>query len=629
MHRNIMKLLAIVSLSCVLAKLSLPASQAQAAVQDKSETKTETITIPASFFDDFGLQVVEAFKKPFEEEVRKLEGPLELPKWISWLNNGHKTADGRAAYFGIKKVSENALEMRFAVAIRVLAETDWFFDKHKEGAVQTQQVYALRVEFREASGRPKLEATFSTLKQVNDPPERKATQEQAKELSDKLEAAVLKQAKPHVEELQRRLDELSDALPYGMAAINLTINNPNDSVIRDIRSMEDGCEVQTTQQWDNYAKAGIIRIITTLPAFGNRKFLQFRFDKSVRNYVCGMPTRGNVSLTVKYEKERPDEKSVAAAKPYPVDEARKIALRWAPIHHQDVDISDANNGKDSLKGRADYITAINFDGDWDTSNNWANIANTKFKPNAVVYYSVVGSTTHWYILYMMYHPRDWADWPDKAMRDADSHSNDAEGVLLVVRRPSADNPNGDGTLEGAVTVFHSRFCTYLPQGSPLRAGQRPVDGKLKTTKLDGIQRPVTAQQCRGHGLQAEGTTKIIGDGIVYHPSLDKSEAPTSVSSKGVKYKLIDVFEADGLWDHRNDPKTFDKTGSFRGTKGEKGSANPPWKWNDASDGLAPGAIAFDPARLARYYFAFPQQESDDTEYEFNPYAEGAQLTLSP
>ena len=47
----------------------------------------------------------------------------------------------------------------------------------------------------------------------------------------------------------------------------------------------------------------------------------------------------------------------------------EIAFRWAPIHYQDVDTT----GDHSENGRADYLTAIDYDGDWDTSNNWDNL----------------------------------------------------------------------------------------------------------------------------------------------------------------------------------------------------------------------------------------------------------------
>ena len=45
-----------------------------------------------------------------------------------------------------------------------------------------------------------------------------------------------------------------------------------------------------------------------------------------------------------------------------------LALRWAPVHYQYV----CEQGKDGLKGKADYLTAVDYDGDWDMNNNWEN-----------------------------------------------------------------------------------------------------------------------------------------------------------------------------------------------------------------------------------------------------------------
>jgi len=49
----------------------------------------------------------------------------------------------------------------------------------------------------------------------------------------------------------------------------------------------------------------------------------------------------------------------------PADRAA-LALRWAPVHYQDVD----QTGSHALGGAADYITRYDFDGDLDARNNW-------------------------------------------------------------------------------------------------------------------------------------------------------------------------------------------------------------------------------------------------------------------
>src|SRR5262245_25780440 len=51
-----------------------------------------------------------------------------------------------------------------------------------------------------------------------------------------------------------------------------------------------------------------------------------------------------------------------------------LALRWAPVHYQDVD----QTGSHALGGTADYITRIDFDGDWNARNNWDNAGKAGF-----------------------------------------------------------------------------------------------------------------------------------------------------------------------------------------------------------------------------------------------------------
>jgi hypothetical protein len=52
----------------------------------------------------------------------------------------------------------------------------------------------------------------------------------------------------------------------------------------------------------------------------------------------------------------------------------------------------------------DYITALDFDGDWVGNNNWENQPTGDL--SAYVYYSVIESETHWFIFYSLFHPRD-------------------------------------------------------------------------------------------------------------------------------------------------------------------------------------------------------------------------------
>src|SRR5688572_28634242 len=57
----------------------------------------------------------------------------------------------------------------------------------------------------------------------------------------------------------------------------------------------------------------------------------------------------------------------------PADRAA-LALRWAPVHYQDVDPT----GSHALGGASDFITRVDFDGDLNGRNNWDNAGNAAF-----------------------------------------------------------------------------------------------------------------------------------------------------------------------------------------------------------------------------------------------------------
>ncbi|WP_196427268.1 hypothetical protein [Paenibacillus woosongensis] len=280
-----------------------------------------------------------------------------------------------------------------------------------------------------------------------------------------------------------------------------------------------------------------------------------------------------------------------------------LAYRWAPVHIQDTDSSDYD---------ADYITAIDFDGDWDTSNNWENQSVDPGRLKGTAYYSIVETTTHWFILYAFYHPRDWTDFPFFGL---DEHENDLEGVLTVVRKDGTEY----GRLEAMVTVFHKDFYSFKPSDSTYTNGQETIDGAVRYLNYDGMNHPVTFQEAKGHGIKAwDGTSYANTDVIYYYPSRDVAGVPKGGNDRDVKYKLVDIFAPNGMWDHRFDPKTFSSWGAFNGNNGT-GGANAPWAWDDKDDGgqLKGGELATDPAKLISIYFG--NLGSFSREYVRNPY----------
>jgi len=269
---------------------------------------------------------------------------------------------------------------------------------------------------------------------------------------------------------------------------------------------------------------------------------------------------------------------------------QELAVRWAPIHYQDTDVT----GTYSLSGKSDYLCAVNFDNDWVATNNWNNVAN--YPANGHAYYSVVETSTHWFITYGFFHARDWTDNP--FLYYLDQHENDMEGLMVIIQKDGSTY----GTLQGMVTTVHSDFYSFIPSGSPLQANQETIDGTLSMESYNGEMHPVTAQEAKGHALKAWPYFAIDGDGIKYFPSATVSEQPSSADDRDVKYKLVDVFETGGLWDQRNNTQLFSSPGGgFLSSYGD-GNANAPWAWDDGNDTPAGGELATDPAHLTSAYF---------------------------
>jgi hypothetical protein len=182
-------------------------------------------------------------------------------------------------------------------------------------------------------------------------------------------------------------------------------------------------------------------------------------------------------------------------------------------------------------------------------------------------------------------------------------------------------------LKSAVTVAHTDFFSYVPSGSNWSANAENIDGTLQMASFNGVSHPVTAQEAKGHGLKARPHYDINGDGVVYYPSLTTAEVPSGPDDRQVLYKLVDIFEANGMWAQRNNTALFASFGSFAGDKtGGCGSgaigcstnaANAPWGWDDSNDGPGRGALATDPAGLVSNYFRVPEGVS--ATYTVNAY----------
>jgi hypothetical protein len=315
----------------------------------------------------------------------------------------------------------------------------------------------------------------------------------------------------------------------------------------------------------------------------------------------------------------------------------EVAARFAPIFYQAL----------GDRPRSDYITNFDFDGDWVGDNNWNNAVNETFPLKAFIYYSVAETSTHFFIHYAVFHPRDYkggevggallseliregakrgAKYDPTGLADEATlaHENDMEGALLVVKRQG--KKLDQARLVFVETLRHNTFPRY-------QTGE-PVPGASLVT-LEG-QRPLLYIEPKGHGIEAftNNPKQTSRKSFVRYMYGERADDPDKMNSvcrdleitpckSAVSYELVPLAT---LWAKaKGDANptygvTFDygevtistslegadtiekkvKLGmmgcAFRGDVGGVNMARPPWGWFDReSPDQSLGSWFFDPA----------------------------------
>ena len=269
------------------------------------------------------------------------------------------------------------------------------------------------------------------------------------------------------------------------------------------------------------------------------------------------------------------------------EEKLGLAMRFAPVFFQDIDDSNA---------KADYLTKFNFDGDYVGVNNWANLDNFTTVP-AHVYWSLSETTTHYFIGYYTFHPRDWLD--HVSVMGAGYHENDLEGVMLAVKKTSAG-----GQVVGMISEAHGDLNSYALPGTT--AGSTGLSTPLS---FQGGTHPRVFIEAKGHGVVACDAAKCstVNDRVVYVVASAPQSPNPDVDSwtQTVGYGLIsmDATTGDrGFWAMRDEicsNCTFGSWGKIRGINGKgTDNASGPWTWDDAEDGESDtGDFLCDPALM--------------------------------
>ncbi len=314
----------------------------------------------------------------------------------------------------------------------------------------------------------------------------------------------------------------------------------------------------------------------------------------------------------------------------------ELAYYWAPVWYQDVDNTFA---------RGDYITKFDYDGDLVGNNNWDNIHN--YPLNAYVYYSVVETSTHWFLGYYDFHPRDWSlvDWAD--LFGLFQHENDMEGLLIVISKRNEIASVADGDFLCMITQAHGFYFQYRDKNAEpskwVTDGHEDIDGDVEFSSFDGHPHPIAYVESKGHGVYGGGDTYFFneptrweqngfpgGDGVIYYPRV-VAEIPSGANDPDVSYALLDIAQ---LWDIRFGPfgngQTFAEFGVIDGNDYKEDGAEAPWHWDQQIninvyaldlDGDGPtfaGEIFYNPADFVDVHL--DGLGVFDHSYTYNPYA---------
>jgi hypothetical protein len=343
----------------------------------------------------------------------------------------------------------------------------------------------------------------------------------------------------------------------------------------------------------------------------------------------GRSARLTIEVDAGAPARRKQEQHDYAAEPRAPDPYRRIAEYWSPFLAQET----------WFQPKSDAPARFDFDGDWDGDNNWENL--DLGTSQAYVYYAAMETASHWFLIYNVFHPRDYSD---KCVVGT-CHENDNEGLILTVRKDGSEF----GKLEVMETLAHNNVYSFAID-SRFKRGAHNVDGGIE---LHDGSHPVVFIESGGHGIYGSRSSHAKydlasdrfanGTGMTFvYKGI--AERPRHANDRLVGYELLPIYHhwwvraaEDSGWKY----KTFDehyvyqpfgnrpagsgkKIGStFLGRKESSNKAKPFWGWHDTvtkrKSILNAGQWGLDPAYAVQKNLTFPPGEAPSLDYTYNPY----------
>jgi hypothetical protein len=346
---------------------------------------------------------------------------------------------------------------------------------------------------------------------------------------------------------------------------------------------------------------------------------------TVKAELKGKTASLTIEVTRRAPSRRTREQKSFSGESKSSDPYRRLAEHYAPFVAQET----------WWQPKSDYLARFDFDGDWEGENNWDN--QPVGSSQAYVHYAVMETQTHWFLLYNLFHPRDYSD----RCVAGTCHENDNEGLILTIAKDGSPY----GRLQVMETLAHNNIYSYRADRR-VKKNVHSFDGEVEFYQGS---HPVIFVESGGHGIYGSRDSHArfslgrdeftAGTGVTYiYKGI--AERPQHANHRQVGYELLSIYDQWWLraqqgrssrafdayyayqpYGDRPRPAQAEIAGAFRGRKHGSNKAKPFWGWHDRRTRkkkvLAVGQWGLDPAYGVSRNLTLPEPFSLD--YAFNPY----------
>lgn len=184
-------------------------------------------------------------------------------------------------------------------------------------------------------------------------------------------------------------------------------------------------------------------------------------------------------------------------------------------------------------GRQDVPSAMDFDGDREGANNWETFPRFEIVPT--VYYTFSETSTHIFLTYHLYHPRDWKRVP---LGIQDAHEGDGENLQVIVEKANA-------SVVLLTTQAHYDSWSYAPLHGAIHSGAQTLRGDFEIA----TGHPIVYVESEGHGIygshdpRAANRLARAGEPVVIYTPPEGNETfrePAAPWNQSAPYRLVSL-----------------------------------------------------------------------------------------